>query len=49
MSEMKKYTDIVRLGHHTTEGVLTENDYVVVYEKLDGANASFTLNPDTQS
>ncbi|WP_439197285.1 RNA ligase family protein [Bacillus velezensis] len=47
MSEMKKYTDIVRLGHRTTEGVLTENDYVVVYEKLDGANASFTLNPDT--
>ncbi|TJZ71422.1 hypothetical protein FA037_05750 [Bacillus amyloliquefaciens] len=47
MSEMKKYTDIVRLGHRTTEGVLTENDYVVVYEKLDGANASFTLNPAT--
>ncbi|ODB76032.1 RNA ligase family protein [Bacillus velezensis] len=47
MSEMKKYTNIVRLGHRTTEGVLTENDYVVVYEKLDGANASFTLNSDT--
>ncbi|MCY9220575.1 RNA ligase family protein [Bacillus licheniformis] len=47
MSEMKKYTDIVRLGHRTTEGVLAEDDYVVVYEKLDGANASFTLNLDT--
>ena len=47
MSEMKKYTDVVRLGHRTTEGVLTADDYVVVYEKLDGANASFTLNPET--
>lgn len=47
MSEMKKYTDVVRLGHRTTEGVLTADDYVVVYEKLDGANASFTLNAES--
>lgn len=41
---MKKYTDIVRMGHRTTEGVVKEGDYIVVYEKLDGANASFKSN-----
>lgn len=43
MSEMKKYTDIVRLGHRTTVGVLSENDNIVVQEKLDGAHASFKV------
>jgi hypothetical protein len=43
MSEMKKYTDVVRLGHKSTVGVLTENDHIVVQEKLDGANASFKV------
>jgi len=43
MTEMKKYTDIVRLGHRLTEGVLNEGDYVVAYEKLDGANASIKV------
>ncbi|PHA03065.1 hypothetical protein COE51_01600 [Bacillus pseudomycoides] len=39
--EQKKYTDIVRLGHKTTIGVLNEGDHIVIQEKLDGANASF--------
>lgn len=43
MSEMKKYTDVVRLGHRTTVGVLSENDNIIIQEKLDGANASFKV------
>ncbi|UKS30197.1 RNA ligase family protein [Paenibacillus sp. HWE-109] len=39
--EMRKYSDIARLGHKLTAGVVREGDYVTVYEKLDGANASF--------
>jgi len=46
MGEIKKYTDIVRLGHRSTVGVLNEGDYIEVTEKLDGANASFKLNED---
>jgi hypothetical protein len=46
MSEMKKYLDIVRLGHKSTVGVLNEGDYIVIQEKLDGANASFKRNGD---
>jgi hypothetical protein len=42
--EQKKFTDIVRLGHKMTAGVLNEGDYIVVYEKLDGANSSFRRN-----
>lgn len=41
---MKKYTDIIRLGHKTTVGVLNEGDNIVIQEKLDGANASFKLH-----
>lgn len=44
MSEIKKYTDIVRLGHKSTIGVLNEGDHITITEKLDGANASFILN-----
>lgn len=44
MSEMKKYMSIVRLGHKSTAGVLKEGDYIVAFEKLDGANASFKRN-----
>lgn len=40
-TQMHKYTDIVRLGHRSTVGVITDGDYITVYEKLDGANASF--------
>lgn len=44
MTEMKKYMDVVRLGHKTTIGVLNEGDDIVIQEKLDGANASFKLD-----
>lgn len=43
MPEMKKYHDIVRLGHKSTVGMLNEGDNVVIQEKIDGANASFRL------
>jgi len=39
----KKYTDVTRLGHKSTAGVLTVGDYIVIQEKIDGANASFTI------
>lgn len=42
-SEHKKYMDIVRLGHKSTVGVLNVGDYIVIQEKLDGANASFKV------
>lgn len=41
--EQRKYTDIVRMGHRSTAGVVKEGDYITVYEKLDGANASFKV------
>lgn len=44
MGEIKKYTDIVRLGHKTTFGVLEVGDLITITEKIDGANASFILN-----
>lgn len=44
MSEIKKYTDIIRLGHKNSTGVLNEGDYITITEKIDGANASFILN-----
>lgn len=43
---MKKYTSVIRMGHQDTEGVVKTGDYITVYEKLDGANASFTLDGD---
>lgn len=46
MKEIKKYMDIVRLGHKTTEGVIKEGDYITITEKIDGANSSFTVDGD---
>lgn len=43
MSEMKKYMDIVRLGHKSTVGVLNPGDKIIIQEKIDGANASFKV------
>lgn len=42
----KKYTDVTRLGHKSTLGVLTVGDNIVIQEKIDGANASFTIIDD---
>lgn len=47
MSEMKKYMDVVRLGHKSTAGVLSDEDNIVIQEKLDGANASFKREGDS--
>ncbi|MGG1156889.1 RNA ligase family protein [Brevibacillus formosus] len=47
--EQKKYTDVVRLGHQTTEGVFKEGDHIIIQEKLDGANASFRYDEETNS
>lgn len=47
--EQKKFMDVVRLGHKSTQDVLNEGDYIVVMEKLDGANASFCLSEDRKS
>lgn len=41
MKEIKKYTDIIRYGKASTNGVIQEGDYIGITEKLDGANASF--------
>jgi hypothetical protein len=41
MKEIKKYTDIIRYGKSTTNGVIQEGDYITITEKIDGANASF--------
>lgn len=48
MGKIKKYTDIVRLGHRSTVGVLDEGDYIEISEKLDGANSSFKLNEENK-
>lgn len=41
--EQKKFTDVVRLGHKSTAEVLNVGDRIIIQEKLDGANASFSL------
>ncbi len=28
--EQKKYTDVIRLGHQTTEGVFSEGDFIII-------------------
>lgn len=44
--EQIKYMSVVRLGHKNTVGVLNEGDKIVIQEKLDGSNASFTKYED---
>lgn len=46
MKEHIKYTDIIRLGHKSTEGVLKVGDIITITEKLDGSNASFCLDDE---
>lgn len=45
--EQKKFMDVVRLGHKSTVDVLRAGDNIVIQEKLDGANASFTMDSGT--
>ncbi|MGL4451369.1 MAG: RNA ligase family protein [Sarcina sp.] len=42
MKEIKKYTDVIRYGKSSTQGVIKEGDIISITEKVDGANASFT-------
>ena len=44
MKEIKKYTDVVRLGKSQTANVIQEGDYISITEKIDGANSSFILD-----
>lgn len=46
MKNIKVYTDIKRYGHKSTLDVLKVGDYITITEKIDGANASFTLDMD---
>ena len=44
MKEVKKYTDVVRLGKIQTANVIQEGDYISITQKIDGANSSFCLD-----
>lgn len=46
MKEIKKYTDVVRYGKSSTQGVIQEGDIISITEKVDGANASFTIDEE---
>ena len=48
MKEVKKYTDVIRLGKSQTENVIQEGDYISITEKIDGANSSFCLDETNQ-
>ena len=41
--EQKKYHKIIRYGHKSTQDVLNKGDYIIIQEKIDGANASFAV------
>lgn len=49
MSEMKKYMDVVRLGHKTTVDVLKIGDQIIIQEKIDGANSSFQRDGNSRN
>lgn len=46
MKEIKKYIDIIRYGKTSTQGVIQPGDIISITEKVDGANASFTIDED---
>lgn len=48
MSEMKKYTKVIRFDKGKYQDIL-ESGHIIVQEKLDGANASFTWNEMTNT
>lgn len=49
MKEIKKYTDVTRYGKASTKDVLNEGDYLTITEKIDGANASFCIDVESES
>jgi hypothetical protein len=46
MKDIKKFTDVIRYGKSSTNGVIQEGDTISITEKIDGANASFRLDED---
>lgn len=46
MKDIKKYTDVIRYGKSSTNGVLNEGDIISISEKIDGANSSFRYDID---
>lgn len=46
MKEIKKYMDIIRYGKASTQGIIKEGDKISITEKIDGANASFTVDKE---
>ncbi|WP_407708507.1 RNA ligase family protein [Bacillus altitudinis] len=42
--EQKKYTSIKRMGHSDTRGMFQQGDFIIITEKIDCSNASFTLD-----
>ena len=48
MKEHKKYMDIIRYGKKETQEVLNVGDYITISEKLDGSNASFSHDPNSE-
>ncbi|MBN1074684.1 hypothetical protein DVV91_10055 [Clostridium botulinum] len=46
MKEIKKYTDVIRYGKSSTEGVIQEGDIISITEKIDFSNASFRLDEE---
>ena len=49
MKDIKRYCDIIRYGKSSTNGIITEGDYISISEKLDGANASFCLDETNET
>lgn len=48
MKEVKKYIDIVRYGKSNTKEVLKVGDYISISEKIDGANAQFSVSEELE-
>lgn len=44
MEQLKKYTDVVRLGHPSTRDTLQPGDWIYITEKVDGSNMSFIVD-----
>ncbi|MGE6629631.1 RNA ligase family protein [Bacillus sp. NPDC077027] len=42
--EQKKYISIKRMGHSDTRGMFQQGDFIIITEKIDCSNASFSLD-----
>lgn len=48
MKRMVKYTKIIRAGNIDIENVIKKGEIISITEKMDGANASFTVDEDSK-